>query len=73
MRGQEPTLASGGILADDMGLEKTIQIISLIVADQEKNKNGDNEYGTMTLIVAPLSVMSNWSEQASLDLHPDTI
>ncbi|EXJ79902.1 hypothetical protein A1O3_08187 [Capronia epimyces CBS 606.96] len=54
-----PELASGGLLADDMGLGKTIQIISLIVADPHKN-------GQPTLIIAPLSVMSNWSQQAAL-------
>ncbi|ETI23510.1 hypothetical protein G647_05312 [Cladophialophora carrionii CBS 160.54] len=52
-----PELASGGLLADDMGLGKTIQIISLIMADPHKNR-------TPTLIIAPLSVMSNWSMQA---------
>ena len=48
-----PPLASGGILSDDMGLGKTLQVISLIVQGSP---------GT-TLIVAPLSVMSNWSQQ----------
>ena len=51
-----PELASGGILADDMGLGKTIQIISLIVSDPNRGAGP-------TLIVAPLSVMSNWSGQ----------
>ncbi|OAP61228.1 hypothetical protein AYL99_03429 [Fonsecaea erecta] len=54
-----PELASGGLLADDMGLGKTIQIISLIMADPHRN-------GDPTLIIAPLSVMSNWSTQAAL-------
>ncbi|KAG6087948.1 hypothetical protein E4U30_003054 [Claviceps sp. LM220 group G6] len=48
-----PELFSGGILADDMGLGKTLQIISLIMAGGP---------GT-TLIVAPVSVMSNWKQQ----------
>ena len=55
---QAPVLASGGLLADDMGLGKTIQVISLVVADPHKD-------GNPTLIIAPLSVMSNWSNQAA--------
>jgi SWI/SNF-related matrix-associated actin-dependent regulator of chromatin subfamily A3 len=54
---QVPSLASGGILADDMGLGKTIQIISLIMADPHRTRQP-------TLVVAPLSVMSNWNVQA---------
>ncbi|KIW20513.1 hypothetical protein PV08_01088 [Exophiala spinifera] len=59
---QAPPLASGGILADDMGLGKTIQIISLVMADPHKD-------GQPTLIISPLSVMSNWSHQASLHVR----
>lgn len=59
-----PTLANGGILADDMGLGKTIQVISLIMSD-------DSRAGRPSLIVAPLSVMSNWSAQAEKHVHPD--
>lgn len=50
---QTPSLLSGGILADDMGLGKTLQIISLILAGGPGS----------TLIVAPVSVMSNWEQQ----------
>ncbi|KAH8198118.1 hypothetical protein TruAng_007695 [Truncatella angustata] len=50
-----PKLISGGILADDMGLGKTLQIISLIMS--EGLGNGP------TLIVAPVSVLSNWEQQ----------
>lgn len=56
---QAPQLASGGILADDMGLGKTIQIISLILADTKKS-------GQPTLIIAPLSVLSNWKQQVEM-------
>jgi SWI/SNF-related matrix-associated actin-dependent regulator of chromatin subfamily A3 len=40
-----------------MGLGKTLEMISLIVADAEKSGRGT------TLVVAPLSVMSNWTTQ----------
>ena len=63
LRNVEPALASGGILADDMGLGKTIQIIALIVADIQAK--GQNNSGGPTLIIAPVSVMSNWSGQVS--------
>lgn len=49
----KPVLAGGGILADDMGLGKTLQVISVIL---------EGGKGT-TLIIAPVSVMSNWSQQ----------
>ncbi|KAK6438488.1 hypothetical protein LTR95_005306 [Oleoguttula sp. CCFEE 5521] len=55
-----PPLASGGILADDMGLGKTLEMISLLLAN---SVNNDSTSGTTTLIVAPLSVLSNWSDQ----------
>ncbi|KAF2876283.1 SNF2 family N-terminal domain-containing protein [Massariosphaeria phaeospora] len=57
-----PTLASGGILADDMGLGKTIQVISLIMADRALGRRA-KDICDATLILAPVSVMSNWSTQ----------
>ncbi|KAF4976630.1 hypothetical protein FZEAL_6731 [Fusarium zealandicum] len=56
-----PKLLSGGILADDMGLGKTIEIISLILTGGKGS----------TLIVAPVSVMSNWDQQIKRHVHPD--
>lgn len=59
-------LASGGILADDMGLGKTLEVIALIVADLAVSKAAAPKPGNQssaTLIIAPLSVMSNWSGQ----------
>ncbi|KAJ4344512.1 uncharacterized protein N0V89_012255 [Didymosphaeria variabile] len=58
----KPVLASGGILADDMGLGKTIQIISLIMADRQLGRRA-TDVCNATLILAPVSVMSNWSTQ----------
>ncbi|ROW14507.1 hypothetical protein VPNG_03176 [Cytospora leucostoma] len=55
-----PALGKGGILADDMGLGKTLQMISLILASPGA-----------TLIVAPVSVMSNWEQQAQQHVHEE--
>lgn len=60
-----PGFASGGILADDMGLGKTLEMIALLIADNEKC---GGKAGT-TLIVSPLSVMSNWSDQIARHVH----
>ncbi|PFH61570.1 hypothetical protein XA68_16993 [Ophiocordyceps unilateralis] len=56
-----PKLCSGGILADDMGLGKTLQVISLILT------GGPGP----TLIIAPVSVMSNWKQQIARHVRPD--
>lgn len=73
----DPRLARGGILADDMGLGKTIQytsiivcsnerIISLLVADPRDNEIAPvviSPEATGTLIISPLSLLSNWTSQ----------
>ncbi|KAL5596700.1 hypothetical protein BROUX41_006608 [Berkeleyomyces rouxiae] len=55
-----PILYSGGVLADDMGLGKTLQMISLVTSDPGTGP---------TLIVSPLSVMSNWEQQFKQHVH----
>lgn len=65
-----PALASGGILADDMGLGKTIQTISLIMADRELRGKAPDACDA-TLILAPVSVMSNWSTQMKKHIKPE--
>jgi hypothetical protein len=54
-----PTQCRGALLADDMGLGKTLQILSLIARAREEDP-------TMppALVVAPLSLLENWREEA---------
>ena len=54
---KEPEFIRGGILADDMGLGKTLQLIALIAAGKERGEEGP------TLVVCPLSVITNWQQQ----------
>ncbi|KAG8533261.1 uncharacterized protein KY384_002044 [Bacidia gigantensis] len=66
IKGQQPALASGGILSDDMGLGKTLEMISLIIADPKKTKTRKT-----TLIIAPVGVMTNWSGQIAHHVTKD--
>ncbi|MBO0821665.1 MAG: hypothetical protein J2P26_12540, partial [Nocardiopsaceae bacterium] len=50
----------GGILADDMGLGKTLQTLALISHARSADSGGDP-----FLIVAPTSVLGNWSAEAA--------
>ena len=47
----------GGILADDMGLGKSIQIIAFILLQRNKVKQNTN------LLVVPTSLLFNWQEE----------
>jgi SNF2 family DNA or RNA helicase len=47
----------GGILADDMGLGKSIQIIAFILSQRERVKQNTN------LIVVPTSLIFNWQQE----------
>ena len=66
LKNQKPTLASGGILSDDMGMGKTLEMISLLVTDSNVSSKSKT-----TLIVAPVGVMSNWSGQIAHHIKPD--
>ena len=58
VKGTKPVLASGGILSDDMGMGKTLEMIALIVSDLKKSGSSK-----CTLIITPVGVMSNWKGQ----------
>jgi len=50
----------GGILADDMGLEKTIQTLAHILCEKEAGR-----LDAPALVVAPTSLMPNWQAEAA--------
>lgn len=49
----------GGVLADDMGLGKTVQILALIALEKARG-----HLVNPVLVVAPTSLMTNWSAEA---------
>jgi len=54
----------GACLADDMGLGKTIQLIALLLHERERAA-ATGEIVAPTLVVAPMSVVSNWQREAN--------
>ena len=55
----------GALLADDMGLGKTIQTIAWILATRGESgaEGGMGAKGSPFLIVAPLTLLSNWAHE----------
>lgn len=65
-----PVLGRGALCGDSMGLGKTLTMIALIVATKNEVSPG---YSKSTLIVVPLSVLSNWEKQIQDHCMPDTL
>ena len=55
----------GGILADDMGLGKTLQALTLIAHAVATDEASNAQPRRAFLVVAPTSVVSNWSSEAA--------
>uniref|UniRef100_A0A1J3CFL8 ATP-dependent helicase rhp16 n=1 Tax=Noccaea caerulescens TaxID=107243 RepID=A0A1J3CFL8_NOCCA len=59
---QEQSVA-GGILADEMGMGKTIQAISLVLARREVDRARFGKAVGCTLVLCPLVAVSQWSNE----------
>lgn len=57
----QPSPTRGGILCYDMGLGKSLMVLSLILANS--NQSASTIKCPPTLIVCPLSVVSSWEDQ----------
>lgn len=63
LRAQEKSVFRGGILADEMGMGKTIQTVAMLVSDTSRDIKG-GEAGT--LIVAPTVAIMQWKQEIEL-------
>jgi SNF2 family DNA or RNA helicase len=84
---EEPSEVLGGLLADVMGLGKTIEILALLACTMdEARKFGDEKVvrknvgeqsllcnTKSTLLVSPLSAVKNWEDQLKEHLKPGKI
>ncbi|WVQ81722.1 hypothetical protein IAT38_003847 [Cryptococcus sp. DSM 104549] len=68
-KGEYPELGKGGIIADGMGLGKTLATLALVLAT--KNDTVGDKVSNATLIVCPLSVLSNWEKQIKDHVAPN--
>ncbi len=67
---QPPRPVRGSILADEMGLGKSIQTLCLILLAPPASVEYEASKSRCTLIVCPVSVMSNWTDQVSQFVSP---
>ncbi|GAO45879.1 hypothetical protein G7K_0125-t1 [Saitoella complicata NRRL Y-17804] len=72
----------GGILADEMGLGKTIEVLSLVhtnkcsesdMNDTMERTGGKNFASRTTLVIAPMSLLSQWHSEAQNSAKPGTL
>ena len=82
----KPPEVLGGILADMMGLGKTLSMLSLIVGSLEQAQQWGEQpapdvdgaktlirNSRTTLLVSPLSTVANWEDQIATHIKPKTL
>eukprot|EP00667_Euglena_gracilis_P008955 EG_transcript_9086 len=62
-----PPLPRGGILADEMGMGKTVQMLALLAAEAAGRAEGN---ALATLIVCPNSVLQTWKAEVEAKVRP---
>ncbi|KZT67187.1 hypothetical protein DAEQUDRAFT_407067 [Daedalea quercina L-15889] len=65
-----PLLGRGALCADSMGLGKTLTMLALVLATKS---DMPPDFSKTTLIVVPLSILSNWEKQIEDHVQPGTL
>ncbi|KAH6891507.1 SNF2 family N-terminal domain-containing protein [Thelonectria olida] len=68
-----PKISRGGLLADEMGLGKTLTALALISGSLHPSSLGEPAVTYPTLIVSPLSTLTNWECQIETHFKPGSI
>ncbi len=69
LSGRRSSSAKGGILADDMGLDKTNSILALMTSRPQTEKRGGHT--EVNLIVEPVALIRPWQAEIKERLRPD--
>jgi hypothetical protein len=66
---ERPPLTTGGLLAEEMGLGKTVEVLALVLSNPRSPCSGAGTAGKWgsraTLIVVPPSLLSQWADELS--------
>ncbi len=69
---EESPVWRGGILADDMGMGKTLQAIALILHNAH-NKAQHGSIPKTTLVICPVVALNQWENEIKKYTKPDTL
>lgn len=67
-----PDFTQGGILADSMGLGKSLSMLALIAGDWSDSTQ-DSRQSRKTLLIVPSSLVCTWEDELRTHVRPNTL